>query len=63
MLINDPASVDNIAKKLVWGYAENVVGLVASIRHVIHLFSRIHIFADNFIVAKLQRKLLRLSIS
>ncbi|KAF8459598.1 hypothetical protein BGX38DRAFT_1149821 [Terfezia claveryi] len=48
-LINDPASVDNITKKLVWGYAENVVGLVASIcgeatEEVVEAVNKLNIF-------------------
>ncbi|RPB29362.1 hypothetical protein L211DRAFT_775717 [Terfezia boudieri ATCC MYA-4762] len=47
-LINVPASVDNITKKLVWGYAENVVGLVASIWHateeVVEAVNKLNIF-------------------
>ncbi|KAF8421226.1 hypothetical protein EV426DRAFT_219561 [Tirmania nivea] len=48
-LINDSASVDNFTKKLVWGYAENVVGLVASIsgeatEEVVEAVNKLNIF-------------------
>lgn len=32
-LVMDPASVDSVTKKLIWPYAENVIGLLATLRH------------------------------